>query len=440
MSFSSLGLPATLIANAGFTAPTDVQQQAIPALLQGQDVMACAPTGTGKTAAFALPILAGLLAVEKAPAVSSPTVLVLTPTRELAIQVCDCFTTCAGDSGLRALAVFGGANIAVQRKAIAAGIDILAATPGRLFDLIGQGWLSLEQINQLVVDEADRMLDMGFVKDIQRVKRLLPLAHRTALFSATFTPAVRQLAFGLMTAPIQINVASDRQSGTIRQHGVLLDPRRKSEYLAEMIGRQNLSQVLVFAGSKMLAEQVFNELTLDGVRCAVFHGDKTQARRAKALEDFKSGAIRALVATDVAARGLDITALPLVVNFDLPQQAEDYIHRIGRTGRAGHSGEALSLLSPSERLALKEIEALQQQTIPVAVAPGYEPGAPLPARYEQHKSDSNASRRSNRDNRAKRSHNRDKGTEQRRTRDAGRTAKSRSGQPQRRSSERKATK
>ncbi|MGI2260140.1 DEAD/DEAH box helicase [Shewanella sp. GXUN23E] len=395
MSFSSLGLNSGLISHCGFSAPTLVQMQAIPLLLAGQDLLACAQTGTGKTAAFALPIIQRLCEpVADAAAVTAargngsqatgqPTVLVLTPTRELALQVGQAFMDFIGAQPLKVAVVFGGVNISTQRKLLAKGVDILVATPGRLFDLMYQQAVSLDRVDTLIIDEADRMLDMGFVKDIQRVKRALPIAHQSAMFSATLTPEISALAKTMLNEPALVNIEANRANQQIRQLGVLLDPRRKSEYLAEMIGKQNLKQVLVFTGSKQLADQVLNELQLDGISCVVLHGDRTQARRIKALEDFKSGAIRALVATDVAARGLDIIGLPLVVNFDLPLNPEDYLHRIGRTGRAGQSGEALSLLSPSERLALKAIEALMGETVSVTQATGYEPGAPLPARYEQ---------------------------------------------------------
>ncbi len=386
MSFSTLGLSPELISHSGYSEPTPVQREAIPLLLEGRDLLACAQTGTGKTGAFALPLVEKLLQSDPSgrdnKQANAPTALVLTPTRELAIQVGEAFKLFIGDKPLNVAMVFGGVNISPQRKLLAQGVDILIATPGRLFDLMYQEYVSLSQVEYLVIDEADRMLDMGFVKDIQRVKRNLPLEHQSAMFSATLTPEIGALAKTMLAEPAQVNLEANKANQQITQRGVLLDPRRKSEYLAEMIGKQNLKQVLVFTGSKQLADQVLRELQLDGIACAVFHGDRTQARRSQALEDFKSGAIRALVATDVAARGLDIVALPLVVNFDLPMNPEDYLHRIGRTGRAGHSGEALTLLSPSERLAFKAIESHMGETLNITHAEGYEPGAPLPARYE----------------------------------------------------------
>ena len=374
MSFSSLGLGSALISHCGFKQPTQVQTAAIPLLLAGRDLLACAQTGTGKTAAFALPVIQRLSEQPAASMAASghsalvpddfdatefdtsakgmPRVLVLTPTRELALQVGQVFMDLIGAAEPKVVVVFGGVNISPQRKLLARGVDILVATPGRLFDLMYQQAVGLDRVDTLIIDEADRMLDMGFVKDIQRVKRALPKAHQSAMFSATLTAEVAALASTMLISPALVNIKANRANQQIRQQGVVLDPRRKSEYLAEMIGKQNLKQVLIFTGSKQLADQVVNELQLDGISCAVLHGDRTQARRIRALEDFKRGAIRALVATDVAARGLDIVGLPLVVNFDLPLNPEDYLHRIGRTGRAGQSGEALCLLSPFRAIGL----------------------------------------------------------------------------------------
>ncbi len=384
MKFESLPLVSQLlsgVAECGYLSLTPVQEKVIPLALKGGDLMACAETGTGKTAAFGLPVLQMVMAAkEDVPCLRG---LILTPTRELAIQVAQSLSNYASQLNVEIQAVYGGANINPQRKAIAQGVDILVATPGRLFDLIGQHGLSLADVNCLVVDEADRMLDLGFVRDIEKVKTLISPSHQTMLFSATFSDSVRKLSNKMLLSPTWINIDTKSTKARIEQCVYLVDKRRKAEMLAELIGRNNWQQVLVFTSTKESAEHYVKELKLDGVKASVFHGDKTQGARNRALDDFKSGAIRALVATDVAARGLDIQALPLVINLELPDDSQDYVHRIGRTGRAGLSGQAFSFISPSEEKALKEIEVELGYQIARRQLAGYEIGAPLPERYRQ---------------------------------------------------------
>ncbi|AQS39282.1 DNA/RNA helicase, superfamily II [Shewanella psychrophila] len=384
MKFDALDLNPLLIDaidKCGYQQLTQVQSEVIPVALSGADLMACAETGTGKTASFALPLLERLLKEEN----ESPRLrgLILTPTRELAIQVAENITRYGQFTSLKTLAVYGGANMNPQRKALNAGVDILVATPGRLFDFVGQHGLDLSDVTSLIIDEADRMLDMGFVRDIERVKSLVAPEHLTHFFSATYSDEVKLLAEKMLTAPQWINVAQTRSAASVEQEIYLVDKRRKAELLSELIGRNNWQQVLVFATTKESAEHLKNELTLDGIKCGVFHGDRTQGARNRTLEEFKSGKLRVMVATDVAARGIDIQALPLVINLELPYGAEDYIHRVGRTGRAGLTGRAISFVCPSDEEMLDEIESLIELKLPRIVLPGYELGAPLPARYRE---------------------------------------------------------
>ncbi|WP_108945927.1 DEAD/DEAH box helicase [Shewanella halifaxensis] len=373
----------------GYQQLTQVQSQVLPLAMAGKDIMACAQTGTGKTAAFALPLLNrliqeyGFFGADEVELThqSSLKVLVLTPTRELAIQVAENITAYAQFLPLKTVAVYGGSNMNPQRKAVQAGVDILVATPGRLFDLIGQFDLELSNVTHLVVDEADRMLDLGFVRDIEKVKKLVAASHQTLFFSATYSDAVKTLAEKMLVKPEWINVATAATASLITQEVYLVDTRRKAELLSELIGRNNWQQVLVFVSTRESAEHLHTELKLDGVKNAVFHGEKTQGARNRALEEFKSGKLRVMVATDVAARGLDIEALPLVINLELPFAAEDYVHRVGRTGRAGLAGHAISFVSPQDRAMMQEIEELIEQTLPRMTMVGYEEGAPLPARY-----------------------------------------------------------
>ncbi|RTR32814.1 DEAD/DEAH box helicase [Shewanella atlantica] len=384
MKFDALDLNPSILEAidvCGYQQLTQVQSEVIPVALTGVDLMACAETGTGKTAAFALPLLQRLLFDEMN--LGSLRGLILTPTRELAIQVAENISRYCQFTALKTLAVYGGANMNPQRKALNAGVDILVATPGRLFDFIGQHGLDLSGVKTLVIDEADRMLDMGFVRDIERVKALVAAEHITHFFSATYSDDVKTLAQKMLHSPQWINVAQSRSASSVEQEVYLVDKRRKAELLSELVGRNNWQQVLVFASSKESAEHLQKELKLDGVKSAVFHGDKTQGARNRALDDFKNGALRVLVATDVAARGLDIQALPLVINLELPFDAEDYVHRIGRTGRAGLEGRAISFVCPSDEKMLEEIETLIELKLPRTVLPGYELGTPLPARYRE---------------------------------------------------------
>ncbi|WP_394128893.1 DEAD/DEAH box helicase [Shewanella maritima] len=384
MPFSEFCFPQALcqaIDEVGYVAATPIQQAVIPWVIQGEDILASAETGTGKTAAFALPLLTKLASDDFEQ--HSLKVLVMAPTRELVIQIHESFEKYAQYLSLKSVAVYGGASINPQRKSLASGVDILVATPGRLFDIIGQYGLDLSSVNHLVIDEADRMLDMGFVRDIEKVQSLVAKQHQTMMFSATYSSDVEALATRMLQSPKVVNVKRQSTANTITQKAYLLDKRRKAELLSELIGIHNWQQLLVFTSTKETAEYLIKELTLDGIKAAVFHGDKTQGARNKALAQFKAGELRVLVATDLAARGLDIEALPRVVNFELPEENEDYVHRIGRTGRAGKLGEAISFFSPQERNKLAEIEALIGQSIQVDVPKGYEAGAPLPARYRE---------------------------------------------------------
>lgn len=389
MKFETLGLSSPIlnaITECGYQQLTQVQEKVIPLAFEGKDIMACAQTGTGKTASFALPVLERLFVETKdSPQLRVPQlrVLVMTPTRELAIQVCEKIKKYSQFLPLKTLAVYGGANMNPQRKGVEQGVDILVATPGRLFDIIGQFNLDLSNVTTLIIDEADRMFDLGFVRDIEKVKRLVAPLHQTMLFSATYSDAVKQLAEKMLNAPQWINVAENTTASTVVQEIYRVDKRRKAELLSELVGRHNWRQVLVFVSTKESAEYLLQELKLDGIAAGVLHGDKAQGARNRVLEDFKQGKLRVLVATDVAARGLDIQALPLVINLELPFLAEDYVHRIGRTGRAGLSGRAISFISPSDDEMLAQIEVLIGQTLPVSVEPGYEEGAPLPGRYRE---------------------------------------------------------
>lgn len=386
MSFTSLGLSPLLldaVNQSGYQTATPVQQAVIPLALDGRDVLASAETGTGKTAAFALPLLSHLMAQDDADLLSSHRLraLIMTPTRELAIQIEQNLVKYSQFINLISLAVYGGASINPQRKALEQGVDILVATPGRLFDIIGQHELDLSFVTHLVIDEADRMLDLGFVKDIEKVKRLIARQHQTMMFSATFSEEVKTLAAKMLNNPEYVHVETQTTAANVVQQVYQVDTRRKAELLSELIGKHNWQQVMVFTSRKETADHLYRELSLDGIKSSVFHGDKSQGARNRALEEFKAGQLRVLIATDLAARGLDIQALPRVINFELPEECEDYVHRIGRTGRAGLGGEAISLVSPQELELLAAIELLIGQSLPLQVPVGYEEGAPLPARY-----------------------------------------------------------
>ncbi|MBI5462255.1 MAG: DEAD/DEAH box helicase [Gammaproteobacteria bacterium] len=384
MLFSELGLAAELlraVSEEGYSEPTPVQCQAIPVILDGRDVLAGAQTGTGKTAGFTLPLLHRLHAKRPEGARRPVRALILTPTRELAAQVAESVGTYGKYLPLKSAVVFGGVSINPQISQLRRGVDILIATPGRLLDHIGQKTVDLSHLEILVLDEADRMLDMGFIRDIRKIIALLPPISRddregrqNLLFSATFSDEIRQLAGGLLHNPAHIDVA--RRNTTVETVAQVVHPvdrARKRELLSHLIGTQNWRQVLVFARTKHGANKLAEQLEHDGIKATAIHGNKSQGARTKALADFKNGSVRVLVATDIAARGLDIDQLPHVVNFELPNVAEDYVHRIGRTGRAGNVGEAISLVCVDERDFLRDIERLIKREIPKVVIDGFAP-------------------------------------------------------------------
>ncbi len=381
MSFSSLALSQPIldaVRAKGYTTPSPIQAQAIPAILSGRDVMAAAQTGTGKTAGFTLPLLEILSKGQPAQA-NRARALVLTPTRELAAQVEESVKTYGNKLPLRSAVVFGGVKINPQMMALRKGVDILVATPGRLLDLCGQNAVRFDQLEVLVLDEADRMLDMGFINDIKKILRLLPAKRQNLMFSATFSEDIRALAKGLVHDPVEISVSprnTTAASVTQRIHPV--DKKRKPELLAELIDDKGWSQVLVFTRTKHGANKLAAFLDSQAIPAAAIHGNKSQGARTRALKEFKSGKVQVLVATDIAARGLDIDQLPHVVNFDLPNVPEDYVHRIGRTGRAGASGEALSLVSADEATQLFDIERLIKTTLPREYVDGFEPEHDIP--------------------------------------------------------------
>jgi ATP-dependent RNA helicase RhlE len=378
MSFETLGLSAELllaVREQGYTDPTPIQKQAIPLVLRGCDIMAGAQTGTGKTAGFTLPLLQRLGESQPDPGATAVRALVLAPTRELAAQVGASVETYGRHLPFRSAVVFGGVNINPQIAKLKQGVDVLIATPGRLLDHVQRGTADLSQVEILVLDEADRMLDMGFIHDIRRIIRLLPDkgVRQSLLFSATFSKEIRQLAQQFLNRPEQVEV-SPRNSTIelINQVAHPVDKHRKREMLSHMIGTGYWKQVLVFTRTKHGANRLTKQLVADGLSAAAIHGNKSQAQRTRALAEFKQGDIRVLVATDIAARGLDIDQLPHVVNYELPNVPEDYIHRIGRTGRAGNEGTAVSLVSPDEQKLLTGIERLIRREIPRQVLTGYE--------------------------------------------------------------------
>jgi ATP-dependent RNA helicase RhlE len=376
MQFSDLGLSEQLlkaVAEQGYETPTPIQAQAIPVILQGRDVMAGAQTGTGKTAGFTLPLLQ-LLQQKPVPNKPRPVrVLILTPTRELAMQVYESVRTYGQHLPFFAEAIFGGVSSVPQIQKLQRGTDIVVATPGRLLDLIQQRHLDLSRIEYLVLDEADRMLDMGFIRDIRKIISVLPTKRQNLLFSATYSPEITVLAEQLLNNPVEISVAKrNAAADTVSQLVYGIKREYKRDLLSYLIGNGNWKQVLVFVRTKHGADRLSKQLIQDGIRCAALHGDKSQGARVRALEEFKSGAITALIATDIAARGLDIDQLPHVINFDLPQVPEDYVHRIGRTGRAGAEGQAISLVDPDEAYLLAAIEKVLKREIPRVADTGYE--------------------------------------------------------------------
>ena len=381
MSFAQLGLSADIVravTEHGYTIPTPIQAQAIPAVLQGGDLLAGAQTGTGKTAGFTLPVLHRLSTGAAAPTSSTATrpirALILTPTRELAAQVEESVRTYGKYLKLTSAVIFGGVGINPQIKLLKHGVDILVATPGRLLDHMGQGTVNLSQVEILILDEADRMLDMGFIRDIKKILAVLPKKRQNLLFSATFSEEIKALADGLLNAPAMIEVA--RRNSTVEiiaQKIHPVDRDKKHPLLAHLIKSNDWQQVLVFTRTKHGANKLVEQLEKDGISGMAIHGNKSQSARTKALAEFKDGKLQVLVATDIAARGIDIDQLPHVVNYDLPNIPEDYVHRIGRTGRAGATGEAVSLVCVDENEMLRDIEKLIKRALPKEVIAGFEP-------------------------------------------------------------------
>jgi len=376
MLFSELGLSEQLlkaVADQGYQTPTPIQAQAIPVILQGRDVIAGAQTGTGKTASFTLPLLY-LLQQQPVPQKPRPVrVLILTPTRELTAQVYESVCTYGKHLPFFAEAIFGGVSIKPQIQKLQRGTDIVIATPGRLLDLVHQQHVDLSSVQYFVLDEADRMLDMGFIRDIKKIIALLPVKRQNLFFSATYSSEVSALAEQILNEPVEIAVAKrNAAADAVSQLIYPIKREYKRELLSYLIGNGHWQQVLVFVRTKHGADRLCKQLVKDGIRCMALHGDKSQGARIRALDQFKTGGITALIATDVAARGLDIDLLPHVVNFDLPQVAEDYVHRIGRTGRAGAEGQAISLVDSEEVHLLAAIEKLLKRQIPRVADTGYE--------------------------------------------------------------------
>lgn len=366
MTFADLSLCAPLqkaVQQAGYVNPTPIQEQAIPVVLSGRDVFGCAQTGTGKTAAFALPILNRLHA--EGPQRGGPRVLILAPTRELAIQIDESFRDYGRGVKARTVVLLGGVSIRPQIERIRRGVDIVIATPGRLLDVIDHRALSLNNVHTFVLDEADRMLDMGFLPSIKQVVKLIPSQRHTLFFSATLPKEIRSLANSILTDPVHIAVTPENTTTEmVDQRLYYVERDRKRALLAHLVKEDLQGSVLVFTRTKRGADRVAKDLITAGLRVAAIHGDKSQMARQRALQDFKSGKTRVLVATDIAARGIDIAELPYVVNFDVPESPETYVHRIGRTGRAGRAGVALTLATPEDRNPLRDIEKLIKMQIP----------------------------------------------------------------------------
>jgi|TARA_R110002094_G_C4902921_1_gene210419 ATP-dependent RNA helicase RhlE len=374
--FKDLGLSAELlraVEKQGYSKATPIQQQAIPLVLEGKDLLAGAQTGTGKTAGFTLPLLQLLQNKYSGGEKSYPKVLVLTPTRELAAQVHESVRDYGAYLPFRSAVIFGGVSINPQKQKLIKGVDIVVATPGRLLDHVQQRSVDLSRVETLVLDEADRMLDMGFIHDIRRVMKVIPKQRQTLLFSATFSNDIKKLASEFLQHPAEIQVTPENTATELVSQTVYpVDKKRKRELLSEKIGEENWQQVLIFTRTKHSANKLAEQLGKDGITAAAIHGNKSQGARTRALSDFKAGSVRALVATDIAARGIDIDKLPHVVNFELPNVPEDYIHRIGRTARAGQQGSAISLVCVDELKLLKDIERLLGTAIRKVHAPGYE--------------------------------------------------------------------
>ncbi|WP_290435602.1 DEAD/DEAH box helicase [Aeromonas caviae] len=376
MSFTSLGLAEPLlraVAEQGYDTPSPIQQQAIPAVLAGRDLMAAAQTGTGKTAGFTLPMLQRLTESKRKVSPNRIRALVLTPTRELAAQVGESVRNYGKHLPIRSHVVFGGVSINPQMMATRRGLDVLVACPGRLMDLYNQNAVKFDEVEILVLDEADRMLDMGFIRDIRRILALLPKKRQNLLFSATFADEIRELATGLLDNPAVIEVTPRNSTAErIEQLVHPCDKANKIALLSHLVTSNDWQQVLVFTRTKHMANRVAETLDKNGVSAAAIHGNKSQGARTRALAGFKDGSVKVLVATDIAARGLDIDKLPQVVNFELPNVAEDYVHRIGRTGRAGAAGHAISLVAADEGKLIKAIERLTKQNIPCEQVAGFE--------------------------------------------------------------------
>ena len=381
MLFNQLGLSAELlraIDEKGYQEVTPIQQKSIPLILDGKDILAGAQTGTGKTAGFALPLLQRLqFSPHNRRSVRA---LILTPTRELAAQVGESVRDYGRHLPFRTVVIFGGVSINTQFSKLRKGADVIVATPGRLLDHLQRKTIDLSKIEVLVLDEADRMLDMGFIRDIKKIFKFLPNKRQNLLFSATFSNDIRRLAADLLNKPTEISVAARNQpADRVKQVVYPVDKSRKRELLSHRIGTQNWQQVLVFARTKRGANRLAENLSRDGLNAEAIHGNKSQAARTRALRDFKDGRVRVLVATDIAARGLDIDRLPHVVNYELPYVPEDYVHRIGRTARAGQEGEAISLVCADEHNLLRDIERLLKRKIDKEIIPGYEPDSRIKA-------------------------------------------------------------
>ena len=387
MSFTDLGLSpvlCTTVAKLGYTIPTPIQAQSIPVILQGRDLMAGAQTGTGKTAAFALPMIERLLVTEprRRGAPGKPRALVLVPTRELAMQVQESFRDYGRQLGLLSTTIFGGVGIQPQIHALRKSLDVVVATPGRLLDHMQQRTVDLSGIEILTLDEADRMLDMGFIPSIRRILQSLPKNRHTLLFSATFMPEIKALASQFMKDPEQIQIAPmNTVVATIAHRVHPVSAERKRDLVVHLL-KQDRAQTLIFCRTKHGSDRLCRHLTADGFQAEAIHGNKSQNARTRSLQDFKSGRTRILVATDIAARGLDIEQLPMVINFDLPSVPQDYIHRIGRTGRAGSEGQAVSLVSREEQSLLRDIQGLLKRTIEVVPIAGFDAPAQAPAQAQ----------------------------------------------------------
>ena len=347
----------------GYTSPTPIQEQSIPVLLQGKDLLGCAQTGTGKTAAFSIPILQKLYKTDHRKGIKA---LILTPTRELAIQIGECFEAYGRYTGLKHAVIFGGVGQKPQTDALRNGVQILVATPGRLLDLITQGFISLKTLDFFVLDEADRMLDMGFIHDIRRILKLLPAKRQTLFFSATMPPEIETLANSMLTDPEKVEVTPASSTvDTIAQHVYFVEKKEKKDLLLHLLKDKSVESVLIFTRTKYGADKLARTLTKAGIRAEAIHGNKSQNARQRALTEFKSHTLRVLIATDIAARGIDVDQLSHVINYELPNVPETYVHRIGRTGRAGHEGIAISFCESEEIPYLKDIQKLIGKTIPV---------------------------------------------------------------------------